>query len=322
MNNRKESIFFSVIIPVYNKEKHIRRCINSVLNQNYTSYEIVIVNDSSTDKSLDEINQFSNSNIIVLSRKEPGPGGYAARNLGALKANGDWLTFLDADDEWLENHLSSISNIINNNSEAKVVSTSWYISKKNSRLRKCRFSVDNSLPQAGVMSFAQFLDAGAKFMLPMHTNTIGIKKDLFDLSGGFPAGLFMRGGDVSTWLKLVSLSGYLYYTKAATAVYHLENSTVAANTPSILQSAILWQTNILLKDCNSYFNRLKLKKFANTYTSYIYLKKLKNGNLNYNDTNYFFYEANLLRYIFIIILSIFPSQLQILTFKLIKHTFS
>ena len=86
----------SVIIPVYNCEKYIIKCLESVLNSIYKDYEIIIVDDGSTDSTMDKIRCYRNKNIKIYHQHRQGPG--AARNYGIEKASGDYIFFLDADD--------------------------------------------------------------------------------------------------------------------------------------------------------------------------------------------------------------------------------
>src|SRR5690606_4193725 len=102
----------SVIVPAYNKGPHINRCIQSVLDQSYSDYELIIVYDQSSDDTLEEIEKFTDSRIRLFKRDKPGPGGYAARDLGIGEGRGDWLAFLDADDEWYPDHLDNLVSVI------------------------------------------------------------------------------------------------------------------------------------------------------------------------------------------------------------------
>jgi len=92
----------SVIIPVYNSEKYVSESIRSVLSQTYTDYEIIIVNDGSTDDSTSIIKGFG-SRVKVL--EQPNLGAAAARNLGVKRSEGEFLAFLDSDDLWVEQKL-------------------------------------------------------------------------------------------------------------------------------------------------------------------------------------------------------------------------
>ncbi len=101
---KKEII--SVIVPVYNCEKYVGRCIESIINQTYDKWELILVNDGSEDKSLEIINKYvSEDKRIKLYNKVNG-GVSSARNLGLDKASGDYICFVDADDE-LENETFS-----------------------------------------------------------------------------------------------------------------------------------------------------------------------------------------------------------------------
>jgi glycosyltransferase involved in cell wall biosynthesis len=82
---------FSIIIPCHNKGPHITRCIQSVIGQSFKQWEIIFVDDASTDNSLIQVNQFEDSRIFVFRRDNPGPGGYAARNLGIAKEKFPWV---------------------------------------------------------------------------------------------------------------------------------------------------------------------------------------------------------------------------------------
>ena len=90
--------FFSIIIPVYNVEKYLLECLNSIKCQNFTNYEVICINDSSTDNSLEILKSYSldDCRFMFFSQNNSGPG--VARNLGIEKAKGDYITFLDADD--------------------------------------------------------------------------------------------------------------------------------------------------------------------------------------------------------------------------------
>lgn len=88
----------SVIIPVFNKQDYIDSCIRSVLQQTFTDFELILVNDGSTDNSVEVINSFSDPRIKVLDQKNMGPG--VARNKGLAAAKSEFIAFLDADDTW------------------------------------------------------------------------------------------------------------------------------------------------------------------------------------------------------------------------------
>ena len=91
----------SIIVPVYNTEKYLERCLDSLVSQTYSSLEIITVNDGSTDNSLNILNKYAQKDkrIMVIDRDNGGLS--AARNTGILKATGDYLGFVDSDD-WVD----------------------------------------------------------------------------------------------------------------------------------------------------------------------------------------------------------------------------
>src|SRR4051812_21303164 len=90
----------SVVIPLYNKAFHVARAIQSVLNQSYQDFEIIVVNDASSDGGEKIVQSFHDPRIRLLQRTIPGPGGHAARNAGIKDTTTSLIAFLDADDEY------------------------------------------------------------------------------------------------------------------------------------------------------------------------------------------------------------------------------
>lgn len=108
----EEREMISIVIPLYNKEKSISSTLQSVLAQTYADYEVVIVNDGSTDKSLDAVNEFVSRleigdwRLKIVSQENAGVS--AARNRGIMEAKGDYVAFLDGDDLWDKNFLKEL----------------------------------------------------------------------------------------------------------------------------------------------------------------------------------------------------------------------
>lgn len=101
---------YSIIMPVYNSGTEMKKSIESVLNQTYNKWELIIIDDGSTDNSLEIAKKFANKNrrIKVFHQKNAGPG--AARNKGIKEASGDYIAFLDSDDYYEKNFLETIDN--------------------------------------------------------------------------------------------------------------------------------------------------------------------------------------------------------------------
>ena len=118
----------SVVIPLYNKEKWIERTLSSVLNQSFTDWEAIIVDDGSTDCSVEVVEKFIQKNpgnwVLI---KNHNAGQCRTRNSGIAKAKGEFVAFLDADDIWSRNKLFDQVELLKNNSEVSLVISPYII---------------------------------------------------------------------------------------------------------------------------------------------------------------------------------------------------
>lgn len=102
----------SIIIPVYNAEKYIERCINSILNQTYKKWELILVDDGSTDQSYELCSKYAKTNTQIIIIQQENKGANKARQQGWLHAKGEWITFVDADDSLPYNALEYLASAI------------------------------------------------------------------------------------------------------------------------------------------------------------------------------------------------------------------
>jgi glycosyltransferase involved in cell wall biosynthesis len=105
-------ISFSIIVPVYNTEKYIEQCINSVLSQRYSNYELILIDDGSTDQSGNICKKYSNKNNNIHYHYKNNGGPSSARNVGLDNATGDYILFLDSDDRMYEELLINLNDIV------------------------------------------------------------------------------------------------------------------------------------------------------------------------------------------------------------------
>ena len=101
---------FSIVVPVYNVEDYIERCLDSIKNQTYNDYEVIVINDGTKDNSMDIVKKY---NVKVINQKNQGLS--VARNNGVKAATGDYLIFLDSDDYWKPKLLEKINKSLDNN---------------------------------------------------------------------------------------------------------------------------------------------------------------------------------------------------------------
>ena len=118
----------SIIVPIYNADKYLYRCINSILAQTYKNFELLLIDDGSTDKSGDICDEFAKKDVRVRVFHKENGGVSSARNIGIYNACGEWITFVDADD-WIENECLEF--FIKNMSDLTCISfQSFYKGKK------------------------------------------------------------------------------------------------------------------------------------------------------------------------------------------------
>lgn len=117
--------FISIIVPVYNSEMYLQQCIESIINQSETDYELLLIDDGSTDRSGKLCDKYSNNNDKVKVVHTKNRGVSSARNLGLRMARGDWIFFLDSDDVMENDILKEIRNYIVNNIDVDMVLGSY-----------------------------------------------------------------------------------------------------------------------------------------------------------------------------------------------------
>jgi len=194
---------FSAVIPVYNKEPHVARALRSVLAQTFPAKEILIIDDASTDRSIEIIEEVAGDQIRLLRREKPGPGGYHARNLGIEKATTDWIAFLDADDAWKPDHLANLNAALENASDGVgCVFTGFAIHNGHDRDQRPAEELMTSVASHEQMDFDGFLRLWLKLgRSPIHTSGVAYQRRVLLTAGGFPADRCKRGGDKDLFLR-------------------------------------------------------------------------------------------------------------------------
>ncbi len=239
----QEKPFFSVVIPVYNKGPHINRCLSSVLNQTFQDYEVILINDASTDNSLEEIQKFNDSRIRIFHRDKPGPGGYAARNLGIEKARAEWVAFLDADDEWYPEHLEKMYDLLEYFPDANFLSCGWEIVNNNGEKQINPYYLQNNNVEPHVIGLHGYLTNYMNKKNPVCTDVVCAKRDLME--GIFPAGKASQGGDRYAWMLLLSKTDMVWSPNIG-AIYHRDSVNMTTKTTSksdFLQKEIIHKLN-------------------------------------------------------------------------------
>lgn len=208
----------SVVIPLYNKASHIVRTLDSVLAQTVAPAEIIVVDDGSTDGGGEIVTSTYGSKVTLI--RQTNQGVSAARNRGVEAVSTPYVAFLDADDEWRDNHLQTLKGLIEACPTAVLYSSAHLIS------REGRIYRPRSVFTEGWRGYVEdFFSAYAKDLSLVNSSTACVQVAAFKYIGGFPVGM-IRGEDIVAWVKL-ALHGRVAHVEIPTAIYHqdAENRT-------------------------------------------------------------------------------------------------
>lgn len=188
----------SVVMPLYNKVNDVGRAIQSVLKQSFTDFELIVVDDGSTDDGAEVVSSFADARISLIKQKNGGVS--AARNRGIAEVRAEQIAFIDADDVWFPDFLSSVMRLRQNYPTCDIFATSYMIFKGE------KYSIPrvNLLPtyfKEGVLE--NYFKVAAHSDPPLWTSAVSVTKKAIISVGGFPVGV-TSGEDLVTWAKLAS----------------------------------------------------------------------------------------------------------------------
>lgn len=207
--------FFSVIIPLFNKEKFIEATLKSVLCQTFTDFEIIIVNDGSRDGSAEKILQSEDARIRYFF-KENG-GASSARNYGIEKAQSNYITFIDADDYWYPTFLQEMFENINRFAELKVFSAAIEIETS-----KNVIPAHYSIVKTNDCEIVNYFTASTKETI-ICTSCAVFHKSVFDEIGNFDINI-KSGQDTDMWIRIGLIYPVLFSWKTLARYVYDTNS--------------------------------------------------------------------------------------------------
>ncbi|MBN2466215.1 glycosyltransferase family 2 protein [candidate division WOR-3 bacterium] len=218
----------SVVVPLYNKERHVARAIQSVLNQVFGDFELIVVDDGSTDGSVEVVKTFDEPRIRLVHREHVNSaGGHAARNLGITTARADFIAFLDADDEWLPGHLATLTRLSGKYPQCGAYASGYAVVGPDGRRWVHASDGIPASPWEGVIP-SYFRSAPTH---PVWTSATAVPKRVFDAVGLFPVGV-SQGGDLDMWCRIALAYPICFCTRLG-AVYHkdADNRVCLLNRP-------------------------------------------------------------------------------------------
>ncbi len=227
----------SVVIPAYNNQRWLSRAIDSVLAQSRPADEIIVVDDGSTDQTAEAAASYKGK-IRYFRQENAGPS--AARNTGIRAASGKWIAFLDADDEWLPEHLQNQTELLQNHPHLQWTCANYL---------ECLCQSGRQAPALPQKQIGTILN-GQSFSpdylrtyrqgLTGHTDTMLIRRELLE-----KAGLFRpeqkRFNDLDLWLRIAYLQPQIGYSARPEAIHHLEageHISIRCHAPSVFGELI------------------------------------------------------------------------------------
>ena len=252
---------FSIVIPYYNKSAYIVRCIDSILNQTFNDYEVILVDDGSTDNGIDLISKKYGDLIKVFHQDNSGVS--AARNHGIQKAKYKYIALLDADDAWHPQYLESVNWVITTEKEVKIVGSHYS--------RDVSF-FENKYTIPSYFKFENYFKKAIRNTYFTSSSSV-IEKSFFYENAGFNKNL-KKGEDHDLWFRVLLSGGNSFYITNTLVYYSDEDTNQATQKKIDLDHTLVGHINSIYKDViksnqNKDFNKfISLYVYFNLYPYY------------------------------------------------------
>lgn len=226
------SPFISIIVPIYNTEKFLEETIESVLNQSYSNWELLLIDDGSTDKSAEICKKYVTQDERIFYFHKQNGGQASARNLGIKKSKGEWIGFLDSDDLWLPSKLTDqIEDVKRNNPDFIYGLGYYYYPERQEPLEPYDWI-------SGERSGQQFFDI-LFHSCAVNTNTVLFKRALIDQVGYFDEDDIVRGTeDWDLWMRIALHVNKIYGSPKRNVFYRIHDQGIHLQNVRMLRGKI------------------------------------------------------------------------------------
>ena len=254
MRKQKIAPFFTVVIPVYNHGKYLPAAVDTVLEQTFTDWEIVLVNDGSTDNTKDVIEEYIKKDSRIRGFHKENGGVSSALNEGIKHANGKWICWLSSDDFFEPDKLQIHFDEIQNHPEKKFHISKWSYFYEESQTKQVA-ELWEPIPSDEFRVLHLF---NANYI---HGNSIAIERSVLENVGSFDEKL-LQGQDFDLWLRIL-LKYPLHYIPKRTCTTRLHNERT---TNTFTEGGVFDSTYALFKNCNDLsFSRLFPENHLNNF---------------------------------------------------------
>lgn len=241
MTNRIQS--FSVVIPCLNAADYIQQALQSVANQTVTPWEIIVVDDGSTDDSVSKVRECNVDVHLLHTNRANGAG---ARNAGVKVARGQWIAFLDADDLWYPDHLESIQHLVEDSSAIAALNSIDHVHPVTNEIikRPPLIPIPTARNDLQARDFFQALGSRCVFV---GMSAFAINRETYLEVGGLDEGMIRRH-DIEFWLRVMPGRRWAY-TPKPTSAYRFGR---IGNLSEARTSATIYRLQALLKNRSLY----------------------------------------------------------------------
>lgn len=275
----------SVVIPLYNKEKHIKETLNSILAQTFEDFEVIVVNDGSTDDSATVVEGFEDQRIHLFQIENQGVSH--ARNYGIEKSSAHLIAFLDADDYWYDHHLRDLMDLYDAFPGCGLYATAYKVEKKERILIPEFKGISHTSFQMGIVDdyfYSSMVNAIAL------TSAVMIPKVMTESLGGFDENITLGAGeDTDLWMR-IALQQKVAFNHTISVIYNMKATNRISNSNTNKRKFIdldqyepQAKTNQSLKkylDLNRFSIGLQYKLVNNPNIAMEYFNKIDRNNLN------------------------------------------
>ena len=277
--------FFSIIIPLYNKEQHIKSTLESALAQSFQDFEIIVVNDGSTDDSCAIVESLEDHRIKLFTIKNQGVSH--ARNYGIEKASSDLIVFLDADDLWRNNHLENLNELYKAFPNCGLYASAYLKKNEKILIPVIHKNIPSTEHWMGIVE--NYFESSAINSIAW-TSAVMIPKSIIETVGNFNENITLGAGeDTELWIR-IALNHPVAFSNTVTAIYNLHSDNRISNSHTNLRQFIdldvfedQAKSNASLKkylDLNRFSIAIQYKLVGNTTQAKKLMDKIEKANLN------------------------------------------
>ena len=269
---------FSVVIPLYNKAPYVRKALESVFDQTFRDFELIVVDDGSTDGSFNVAKTvLEGSDIDHQLIHQENAGVSTARNNGVAVSHGDFICFLDADDWWAPNFLERMDWLIKEYPDAGIYGSNYSI------ISRGKQRVALHIPSTGYINYC---DCYRKLQMPLTSISVAIPQEVFQEFGGFKPHLKL-GEDFDLWIR-IALTRKVAYLDETLAYYFQDSNPVWRGTGHLTapEAHMLWNLGYLEPeektnpDCKRLIDELRVNSLLSYYLSDKYRESAKKELVN------------------------------------------